>query len=187
MRHSFPMSFHLETAVVTCPSEYLFDFSVNEDGSKLVISDSSNSLNILDSTTLQLQSKISAHSDTINDIECSKASPFLIYSASSDGNVCLWDMRQADKAALRFKIPDEVYTLSVSYSDTLLTTAYDSSILFFDLRRSGGVGDDSSSSYKTHKHKLGEYSDMHSDLITQLEFNPSNPVRGDAALRNRSH
>ena len=147
--------------------EYVFDVELNIDFTKLIISCSDNTLSVYDYESMVLQSKIPAHTDTINCIESSKESPFLVYSGSSDGIVALWDLRLGAKAVLTYKIPEEVYALSVGFADTLLTTAYDSSILFFDLRNGA-------SKNRTLKNKLAEYPDVHSDFVTQLKFNPSN-------------
>eukprot|EP01034_Spumella_vulgaris_P023250 gene23250-29455_t len=53
-------------------------------------------------------------------------------------------------------------------SDSLLAAGCESSILFYDIRGGSVVQN------KRHT-KLAEYSDVHSDLITQLKFNPSSP------------
>ena len=60
---------------------------------------------------------------------------------------------------------DEVLGLSVSMNDSLLALGIGTSVQFYDIRYLGTTGST----------KLGEYNDTHTDIITQLKFNRTNP------------
>jgi WD40 repeat protein len=152
---------------------YVFDIDRNCDNSCILASLSDQSVLLYDSSLLTAKGKINAHKDKINSIEASVNSPFVFYSASSDKSVSVWDIRISCEKSIsvaNIKHPGEVTGLSVTMNDTLLASACGTTISFFDIRYTGNGSKPS---------KLGEYSDVHTDEITQLKFNrlyPSNLV-----------
>jgi WD40 repeat protein len=149
--------------------DYVFELDQSCDFTKLAASMSNHSITVCDSATLAVGCKIQAHADTINAIEFSKSSPFIIYSASSDSHVCLWDIRTANTSPLiKMKLSEEVTGLSVTHSDSLLAAGCENVISFYDVRGGSVV-------QNKKNDKLGEYTDIHSDMVTQLKFDVLKP------------
>jgi len=88
--------------------EYIFDIDVSRaDGCShqyLLSSSSDNCLRVYDTENLEVVSTISAHKKTINNIEFSGVSPFLLYSCSSDHSLCLWDTRSPSTPCFAIKV-----------------------------------------------------------------------------------
>ena len=88
--------------------EYIFDIDLShaDGGSQqfLMSSSSDNCLRVYDTESLEVISTISAHKKTINRIEFSRVSPFLLYSCSSDNSLCLWDTRAPSTACFSIKV-----------------------------------------------------------------------------------
>lgn len=88
--------------------EYIFDIDISRaDGCSqqcLLSSSSDNCLRVYDAESLEIVSTISAHKKTINNIEFSRVSPFLLYSCSSDHSLCLWDTRSPTTACFSIKV-----------------------------------------------------------------------------------
>lgn len=143
---------------------YLFDVDILSDRSAIVASSSDNCISFYDIESLQQIRKIKAHSQIINGFDTSKSTPTTIFSASNDSLVLGWDLRIAgDSPTIRIKLSDEVTALSIGVTDTLLAAGCGTAVSFYDIR--GG----SKASIK-----LGEYSDVHTDTITQLRFSKAN-------------
>jgi WD repeat-containing protein 89 len=143
---------------------YVFDVDCVSDNSAIVASSSDNCLSVYDTESLVQIRKIHAHSQMINSFNLSKSGPYSIYSASNDHHINCWDLRSSgDTPVIKIKLSDEVTALSVGMADTLLAAGCNSSVSFHDLR----IGSKKSN-------KLGEYSDVHTDTVTQLKFSTAN-------------
>eukprot|EP01036_Dinobryon_divergens_P027624 gene27624-36427_t len=152
--------------------EYIFDIDLSHADQKFLLSSSSdNCLRIYDTERLEVLSTISAHKKTINSIEFSRVSPFLLYSCSSDHSLCMWDTRAPSTACFSIKVNDEILSFSTALNDSLLALSLGLSINFFDIRRVT-----TSTVQRSSQWRLGEYGDVHSDIVTQLKFHPSNPT-----------
>ena len=149
--------------------EYVFDIELprsNSEPPRIASSSSDNCIRLLDPVNLTIISTIRGHQQTINKIEFANELPFLIFSCSSDHTLCLWDVRESSKPCKQISINDEILAFSTGLNDSLLALANGSSIIFSDLRYMGTeIGS---------KWKLAEYADVHSDIITQLSFHPTN-------------
>ena len=142
---------------------YLFDVDILSDKSAIVASSSDNCISFYDVESLKQIRRIKAHSQIINGFDTSKSTPATIFSASSDSFVMGWDLRIAgDIPMMRIKLSDEVTALSVGVTDTLLAAGCSTAVSFYDIRGGGKAS------------KLGEYSDIHTDTITQLRFSTAN-------------
>mmetsp|Transcript_25922 Transcript_25922/g.24763 ORF Transcript_25922/g.24763 Transcript_25922/m.24763 type:complete len:385 (-) Transcript_25922:191-1345(-) len=152
---------------------YIFDVNCFFDGSAVVTSLSDNCLAVYDAESLAQIRKLKGHSDMINGFDLSKTTPNSIYSVSNDHYVYGWDLRASSEApAMKIKLADEVTAISVGMNDSLLAAGYGSSISFYDIRGSSCFSDNWNNKKAT---KLGEYSDIHTDTVTQLKFSTVNP------------
>lgn len=144
---------------------YIFDIDCLSDKSAAVTSSSDNCLSIYDTETLSQIRKIRAHTQMLNSFDLSQLVPHLAFSASNDHFIHGWDFRIAgDIPTVKIKLADEVTAISLGIADNLLAGGCGTSVVFYDLRNSG-----------KKSHKLGEYSDVHTDTITQLRFSSVNP------------
>ena len=145
------------------------------DNSLVVTSMSDNCLILSDPCSLRTVAKVPAHQSTINRIETSKVSNFLLFSASNDKKVRMWDTRTFTKAVMEIGHSEEYNAVSVGVEGSLLAAACNNSIFFYDIRCSESSlsqSTTSSTQSKLHARKLGIYGDVHSDMITQLKFHP---------------
>jgi len=174
---------------------YVFDVTKTCNESHLIASLSDRSIIVYDAQYMTAGQRLLAHADRINSIESSTTTPHLLYSAGSDKRVCVWDLRvmstssisnsPLDKLSMpmmQLRCSGEVLSLSVCTGDTLLAAAVDNSVHFYDIRVVGGSSSSSSSSRSssssgvgTTVKLLGEYADVHTDLITQIQFNRTKP------------
>ena len=148
---------------------YVFDVDCVSDGSSVVVSTSDNYLTSYDAESFSQIRKIKAHSEMINCFDLSKKSSSLVFSASNDHFIHGWDLRVAEcSPIIKIKLSDDVTALSVGISDTLIAAGCGSAISFYDIR--------CSSNWSSGKEaaKLGEYSDIHTDTVTQLRFSLAN-------------
>lgn len=152
--------------------EYVFAIDIFADRLKLAASVSDNTIGIYDTSTMSLLSKLSGHTDCINTIEASHIDPHILYSIASDKTVAVWDIRTQVPQMVSHLPGEETLALSVGMDDKLLSASTDTSILFYDIR--AGVTNYAAGNKRANV--LGQYDDMHSDLICQLKFNRSNPV-----------
>ncbi|KAJ1434336.1 WD40-repeat-containing domain protein [Ochromonadaceae sp. CCMP2298] len=148
--------------------EYVFEVTPLLGASQLALSLSDNSLSLSDSSTLMCVAKVAAHTSTINRIEASAMSPHLLSAASDDQTVSIWDARSFTQPVMRVRVGGEVSALSMGVEGTVLAAASEASIYFFDVRSlsTGAVAGAGSK-------RLGSYSEVHSDTITQLRFHPT--------------
>ena len=148
---------------------YVFDVDCLSDRSAIVASTSDNYLSLYDSETLNQIRKMKVHTEMINGFDLSKGSPNLIFTASNDHRIYGWDIRTSgDVPIIKLKFADDVTAISVGISDTLIAAGCGSAISFYDIRG----GDNWTTGKKSTK--LGEYSDIHTDAITQLKFSRAN-------------
>jgi WD40 repeat protein len=73
----------------------------------------------------------------------------------------VWDIRDPSKHVIKFSFDEEAYSVSVSLQ-SLLAVGSGTSIFFRDTR-------------KAQASPLGEYSDLHTDLVTSVKFNREKP------------
>ena len=152
--------------------EYIFDICTSPDGEHCCFSLSDGCIGVLSTHNFDTISpcRIRAHSDRINSVKYSPVDTNIILTASADHSVCAWDLRVSStpsssstnvmsKPVQRIVLPGEVCAASVGVNGTLLATAYESSLRFYDFRQLSG-------------RPLGEYSDCHTDEITTVEFSP---------------
>jgi len=163
-------AFHRSNALEA--GHYVYDIETNVDGSCTYCSVSNHTIVVYDSVNFTTCGIKSGHRDKINVIEASVVNPFILYSGSSDKSVSIWDSRVGASNAMNIRCIDEVLGLSVSMNDSLLALGIGTSVQFYDIRYLGTTGST----------KLGEYNDTHTDIITQLKFNRTNPsILGTAA------
>lgn len=112
--------------------------------------------------------------ERIQVLKCSTHAPHILYTAFADGGISVCDIRTATPAVQKISVQvsggDELTAMDLSHADTLLAAAVGNSVYFYDMRRAMTSGSDLKSSL------LGQYSDCHSDMITQLRFNTTNPA-----------
>jgi WD40 repeat protein len=157
---------------------YIFDVSSTSDGACLVSSMSDHHIAVYDSNSLGLIRKFKAHNDLIAGFDVSKTTPHMVYTGSDDRYVCGWDLRTAaDGAApaIKVKLAEEVSAIALGVADSLIAVGSGTTISFFDIRSctsapSSSSGSSSSSSSSSKPRKLGQYSDIHTDMVTQLRF-----------------
>ena len=162
---------------------YVLNIENTCDNNHYIASLSNHNIMIYDKSTLTSIYEISSsHNDTINTIEASTHNPYLFYSGSSDKTISIWDNRISSSSKLpisRVVFPDEVMALSVGMNDTLLAAGYSNTISFLDIRFISSSTTSTSTSTSTsinYKNiKLGDYADVHTDIITQLKFLSSSP------------
>jgi WD repeat-containing protein 89 len=153
--------------------EYVFDVERMLDGNRVVSSVSDNSLVLSDTASMRILSKVKAHKSTINRIETSKVSTNLIFSASDDKKVSLWDSRVFTKSVMDISLGSEVHAVSVGVEGSLLAASSETTIYFYDIRFATALDGNPTGEVKHRAGKLGTYSDVHSDTITQLKFHPT--------------
>jgi WD40 repeat protein len=142
-------------------ASYIFDIDVNAPSTEILISDSSNSLTLINFHTFQSSHQFtSCHNDTITSIQYSLTDSNVIHSSSLDQTVCFWDIRQ-NRLNFKLNFQHEIYSTSLGLNDHLLAVGVSNEIHFYDLRNCG--------------RPLGIYSDCHTDIVTKLAFHPTNP------------
>ncbi len=148
--------------------EVIFEIKSSCDESMLFSSVSNRSLVILDRPTLSPIVILAGHKDVVHNIEASSLNPSLLFSSSADKTICAWDVRIPGKDACVscLRCSDEVQAIAVGIEDTLLAAACGNSVLFFDLRMLSSFP----SRVKATSKPLYEYSDLHTDAVTQLQF-----------------
>lgn len=152
-------------------ADYVFDIKPSpQDGHKILVSASDMKMRIYDINTFQQPTIVKVHEDRINAISYSAVNPQSFYSGSADCTVKGWDARSTSQAAFCFKMEDEVQALSCNIHDTILAVGVGNDIHFFDLRKAA-----SNSNASMKSCLLGTYSDVHSDMVTQLEFSFHQP------------
>jgi len=142
-------------------ADYLLDIEFSMDFSSFLCSLSDSSVAFVDCDSLSVISLFKAHNDRINSIEKSRLSPFQFLTASSDKFVHRWDLRSKSPPVLTIKRDLEIFGVSGGVDDVLIAVSGGSSIHFYDTRYIG--------------ESIGDYSDCHSDTISQLKFNPIKP------------
>jgi WD40 repeat protein len=151
---------------VSGPDIFALDCSIHPDRTRLLLNLSSYSVNICD-TELRSQVLIPCHSDRITASAFSTLNNEIFYTSSSDGTAKSWDLRSGLSPTATITFDSDVFAMTVNQSDNLLVLGVESSIIFYDRRMlSGDVKNQS---------RLGTYSDVHSDDLTQLCFHPSFP------------
>ena len=159
---------------------YVLNIEETCDKTQYISSLSNQTISIYDKVALNIVNQINnVHNDCINVIETSLYNPNIFYSGSADKTIGLWDCRQSSSPIARISFPDDVMALSVGMNDTLLAAGYGNTISFIDIRSLSSSSSTSSNSNSTpinyNRIKLGSYSDVHTDIITQLKFLKSNP------------
>jgi WD40 repeat protein len=156
------MDFTLESKLILSESHYVFDISVDSQGTHLITSDSSQSISLVDISSFTIIHRLQqCHHDTITSLEYSKISPNEFHTASLDKTVCFWDLRDSNQLRFKINLTEEVYTSSVGLNGNLLSVGVGTEIHFYDIRN--------------HGRPLGVYSDCHTDIVTKLKFHPESP------------
>jgi len=138
---------------------YVFECDINSDGGTIGLSLSNNNINLYSAETYKQCQVLAAHSQQISHIRFSALQPNTLFSSSSDGTLKIWDTRSSSEAAV-IQISQEIFDFDVGYDETLVAVGLEESIQFHDIRSNK---------------KLGQYSDSHSDSVTQVHFNPLKP------------
>lgn len=160
------------TQKVTLPGSgkascYVTNACLSADQSIMAVSSSTHYAYLFDANTMRQVYSTNVHKNTINCIRASSQSNNIWYSASSDRTVACFDSRVAN-TAIYIRFPVDVMSISLSLNETLLTAAHGTNVDFYDIRNI-------SSSSSSPTSKLGTYEDLHSDMITQIEFVPDHP------------
>lgn len=153
-------------------SPYIMNIDANSQLSSILFSDSTQSLTIFDITTWSVSGYIpSCHKDTITSIQYSLNNSNIIHSASLDHSIHFYDLRSKGSSSsstgtgigilYTIQLNDEIYTTNIGLNDNLLAVGIRNEIHFYDLRNYG--------------RSLGVYSDCHTDLVTKVQFHPTNP------------
>ena len=148
--------------VGTSESLYVFDVDISCE-STVAFSASDHSLHLLHLHDLRETLSFNPHSKTISCIEFSRSDPRIIYTSSADKTAAVWDMRNPSHPSMRFTLNEEAYSVSCSFNDSLLAIASGNGISFKDIRHGS-------------KSSLGEYSDVHTDLVTAVKFSADHPT-----------
>jgi WD40 repeat protein len=171
-------------------SEYVLEIDEACDGSYWAVSLSDGSFRVYgkNSSTANILSPanpvLAAHKtpSVIKTLKCSTNSPHVIYTGHEDGMIFAWDLRApmasaSSRHGMRLQLPagDELTSFDISGADTLLAAAAGTSVLFYDIRRAMSSSAGMSSDNNNKCQVLGQYSDCHSDLVTQVRFNKSRP------------
>ena len=142
------------------PNEYIFDFDVSLDSTRLCMSLSDCSISVVDREfSPVVGERLRGHTDRINALSFSPTDSNLIISASSDSTCCCWDTRTSNRPSNSISFPGEVSAMSLGVGGTLMAAASGTSLFFFDMRQTG-MG------------PLGHYADCHTDDITSVKFHP---------------
>ena len=105
------------------------------------------------------------NSTNIQVLKFSPVSPTTLYTAAVDGSIKLWDIRlplSAPAVDIHVLSTEELLSLDISMNDSLLAAAAGNSLNFYDIRSGSN-------------RSLGQYSDCHSDIITNVRFNKYRP------------
>ena len=132
-----------------------------------------------DATTLQQTHSISAHDERITDLSyIQNTANVCLGSCGYDGQIKIWDVRTPPSAApvINMTLPRKDVPLSTSFGYNGALAAVGGAkglVYFYDLRNvsSGGgrMGVDVGGGDKP----LGQYSNAHTDEVTQVQFQPS--------------
>ena len=147
--------------VASAEGLYVFDVAINSEA-RVASTASDHSLHVLQLDDLREEAALRPHSKTITCIEFSQSNPHIIFSSSTDKSAAMWDLR-AKTPSLRFTFGEEALSVSCSLNDSLLAVAVGSRVSFRDIRN----GSQSS---------LGEYADVHTDIVTAVKFSLDSPT-----------
>ncbi|XP_008313649.1 WD repeat-containing protein 89 [Cynoglossus semilaevis] len=175
----------LEALSVACRSRpeeptYLLHIALQPHSSSelLAVSCSNFTLHLHNKNTLSLIGQYQGHTGPLSGVTFAHRSTDLLYSASADGTVHGWDVRQPGSKAVQTFKSDESHhfcSFDLNCSDTLLCAGTeqmnneDSFLVFWDSRKPGAAGSGDG--------PLGVYSESHSDDITQVCFHPQDKDR----------
>jgi WD40 repeat protein len=142
--------------------DYIFDIEISCNNALVLASVSDMHVNIYDSSTFSTVGKVQVHEGKINCLESSTFDPNIFFTGSDDRSVKIWDMRSLPVPIGSNHMLDDVSGVSCGLDGWLMAAGCGTAINFYDLRMnsSGGI------------RKLGEYSDIHTDMITQIKFHP---------------
>jgi len=154
-------------------ADYILELEPNFDGSLVAVSLSSQGVGIHDAETLAEVARLEGlHSSRINGIKFMRQHPHTFVTSSEDKHVRVWDLRQPREAgpcgALRCH--EEVMDVAAGHGDALLACAVGTSVIFYDVRNTGASS--AACAWASAPAQLGEYSDVHTDSVTQLRFHP---------------
>eukprot|EP01138_Halocafeteria_seosinensis_P004063 gb/GECG01004155.1/.p1 GENE.gb/GECG01004155.1/~~gb/GECG01004155.1/.p1 ORF type:complete len:259 (+),score=34.28 gb/GECG01004155.1/:1-777(+) len=165
----------------------------SDEGNRIAVALSTKSVKVYDATTLEINSHLKGHKSTINDMVFLPNNEDVLFTASSDGSVRVWNVGKAEcntiiqiprKYSLTNEEADELDSLplkkkeqrmaaqtaeatclSVNKGGELLAVGAGSSILFYDIRLIG----------EEVMLPLGAYIESHQTRVSQLRFHPTLP------------
>ncbi len=157
--------------------DYVFDIKLSCDNKMCMVSSSDMAVHIYDLKSFSFVKRIHVHEDRISNISFSRNSPNMFWTSSDDRTVKFWDFSSTlyeMKPIITFKFEEEVQTFAVNQNDTLLAVGLGCDIHFVNVQKAISLKIPVVSSETLKSCDLGAYSDIHSDLITQLDFIPNN-------------
>jgi len=135
---------------------YVLATSTNFNNTIIAAASSTYLIKLYDNNTLDYLGQLQGHTNTINDISFAHSHPDVLFSASSDSTIRVWDVRE--------KVPGPVYhgqseffSLGIEPGDTLFASGDKGDVKVWDVR--------------TTK-QLRQYPDFHQEDITQVRFHP---------------
>jgi WD repeat-containing protein 89 len=142
------------------PAEYIFDIGYSSSGSEAAVSISDNSIKTL-SDTLEFKQTLLGHKGRIQSVQYLSSSEHILASADMCGGVKCWDTRTGTEEMSLDLRGAEIASMSVGFNDSLLAVGVENKVCFYDIRNT--------------RTKIGEYSDIHTDDVTQVLFSKTNP------------
>lgn len=159
---------------------YVCDLQFAADEHRVVCARAKNIINIIDPESLRQTDEMCLHNGQITGLRVASTNPHIFWTSSSDGTMGVWDMREkciTPSVSRKIRRQGEIQALAVGLDDTLVAYAVETSVTFDDMRVFLSSGSSSSShgvAESSSQAHLAELSDLHTDLITQIEFHPSN-------------
>ncbi|KAL0279052.1 UNVERIFIED_CONTAM: hypothetical protein PYX00_000692 [Menopon gallinae] len=171
-RDTFEHTYHLAVEqAVGLDNTYITDISIKESPSNIQIaaalSNKSSAVYNFSNNQFSFITTLKGHEKPISNVRISQKSENLVYTASLDGRIKLWDLRK-ENCVKELKDENGIKPLTcfdVSCDDRLICAGTelvdgDAFILFWDIRS---------------RKLLGGYWESHTDDLTQIVFHPDKP------------
>lgn len=146
-----------------CECEYIFEVKKSCNNDLCYVSSSDMHVYTIDCGTLSISSKIRAHDAKITCIQPWQTENTVFMSSSEDQFIKIWDTRSGQSPRFSINTKNEVNSIAIGMNDHLLAASWENSIYFYDARSISSSG---------HTRILGQYADVHTDIVTQLDFSP---------------
>eukprot|EP01117_Protostelium_nocturnum_P017162 TRINITY_DN6939_c0_g2_i1.p1 TRINITY_DN6939_c0_g2~~TRINITY_DN6939_c0_g2_i1.p1 ORF type:complete len:355 (-),score=120.07 TRINITY_DN6939_c0_g2_i1:30-1094(-) len=134
---------------------YVFEAKTNSN--YIATSTSENVIKIYSSSSFEHLNTFHGHSSTINELNFFHSNPHLLFSASSDQNICLWDLRTNNPIKILNEKGNGFFSFSLNANDSMIASGIQEDILVWDIRT---------------WNKVVQYSSFHPEDITQVKFHP---------------